>query len=585
MDLQDACTLWSMTELSWCCRHSGYGCPLYDCDAGLDEAEFGWSNPKMSWCCTCMEKGCVTSTSTLSDTTKSDTITRTSLSTTTTSTTTLTTTTTSTTTSTTSSHVFCDWSNTTSCPCGTVCTGCAPSDFDTSVCCVDRCGLEFALGEFGLPIQGAADLQLQLAAKLEGADQPGATCNALMEAGSPSNCTADLASGERCWAECPEDMLAVGFFSCLDGVTVGTSECFYLAGNVTVEEKNALTSAVRATLDGAPAAAAGIDVGSAALWRGVLAAAFGIDHSEISRLSVADDGGGRRLVAPPSRGLVGLSSVVVAYEVVITTAADADSLLALAAAPQDAVRSEFLRSAGAGLEAVAVAREPRLFTTTVGSQMTTQTTVTSTTPTATSLTETGTTVTINHDAAVSGINALDERVLFFVASLGACAVTMFFVLVVVMVWWRHVDRAREEHEDPTRDEPPEANAQSAEPEPDLQKPPGFLTDTFERTSDQEILEVFDDRPQRRRDVPSDSDSDSLVSAETAGRASDPDPSGSAPRVRLPSACSRAGSSKSSAVARHNKIPEPWEEEGSAGRAPSAQAMEYLADACMLSLQI
>ncbi|CAK0827343.1 unnamed protein product [Prorocentrum cordatum] len=226
MDLQDACTLWSMTELSWCCRHSGYGCPLYDCDAGLDEAEFGWSNPKMSWCCTCMEKGCVTSTSTLSDTTKSDTITRTSLSTTTTSTTTLTTTTTSTTTSTTSSHVFCDWSNTTSCPCGTVCTGCAPSDFDTSVCCVDRCGLEFALGEFGLPIQGAADLQLQLAAKLEGADQPGATCNALMEAGSPSNCTADLASGERCWAECPEDMLAVGFFSCLDGVTVGTSECW-----------------------------------------------------------------------------------------------------------------------------------------------------------------------------------------------------------------------------------------------------------------------------------------------------------------------------------------------------------------------
>jgi len=450
---------------------------------------------------------------------------------------------------------------------------------------VDRCGLEFALGEFGLPIQGAADLQLQLAAKLEGADQPGATCNALMEAGSPSNCTADLASGERCWAECPEDMLAVGFFSCLDGVTVGTSECFYLAGNVTVEEKNALTSAVRATLDGAAAAAAGIDVGSAALWRGVLAAAFGVEPSELARLAVSDGGATRRLGEAAPRGAAGRSSVLVAYELIIARAADADALLALAASPQAALRAEFLRSSGLDLEAVEVTRAPRLFTTTIGRQATTETSLTSTTQTGTSLTATHTTVTMNYDAAVSGINALDERVLFFVASLGACAVTMFCVLVVAMLWWRHLSRAHAEGEGWASREPPEVEPQAAEPEVEPQQPEGFLTGTFERAGDEEILEVFDDRPQRRRDVPSDSDSDSLVSAETAGRASDPDPSGSAPRVRLPSACSRAGSSKSSAVARHNKIPEPWEEEGSAGRAPSAQAMEYLADACMLSLQI
>jgi len=584
MDQESACTLWTMIELEWCCENSGYGCPLYDCDAGLDTAEFGWSNPKKSWCCACMDKGCVTSTSTLSDTTKSDTITRTTLSTTTTSTTSSITTTKSTTTPTTSTHLYCDWSNTTACPCGTVCTGCAASDFDTSVCCVDRCGLEFALSEFGLPIQGTVDLQLQLAAKLEDAAKAEVNCNALVEAGGPSNCTADLASGERCWADCPEeDMIAIGFFSCLDGVTVGASECFWLAGNITVEERNAISSAVRATLNGS--AASGSDIGSAALWRGVLAAAFAIDPSEISRLSVSDDGETRQLGAPPSRGMVGLSSVLVAYELVIMRAIDADALLALAADPQDALRAEFLRRSGVDLQAVEVAREPRLFTTTVGSQVTTETTLTSTTQTDTSLTVTHTTVTINYDAAVSGINAVDESVLFFVASLGTCAVTMFFVLVVAMLWWRHLNRADEEGEGQTFCGPPEAEAQTAESEAVSHQPEGFLTGIFERTNDQEVLEVFDDRPQRRYDAPCDSDSDSLDSAEMTGKASDPDPSGSVPKVRLPSACRHANGGKSLAVARHNKIPEPWEEAGCTSRAPSAQAMEYLADACMLSLQI
>jgi len=452
---------------------------------------------------------------------------------------------------------------------------------------VDRCGLEFALGEFGLPLRSTIDLQLQLAAKLDDATLAEATCNALDEAGGPSNCTANLASGERCWAACPDDMIAVGSFSCLDGVTVGVSECFWLAGNISAEETNALTSAVRATLDGS--AAGGIDAGSAALWRGVLAAAFGVEPSELARLAVSDGGATRRLGEAAPRGAAGRSSVdssvLVAYELIIARAADADALLALAASPQAALRAEFLRSSGLDLEAVEVTRAPRLFTTTIGRQATTETSLTSTTQTGTSLTATHTTVTMNYDAAVSGINALDERVLFFVASLGACAVTMFCVLVVAMLWWRHLSRAHAEGEGWASREPPEVEPQAAEPEVEPQQPEGFLTGTFERAGDEEILEVFDDRPQRRRDVPSDSDSDSLVSAETAGRASDPDPSGSAPRVRLPSACSRAGSSKSSAVARHNKIPEPWEEEGSAGRAPSAQAMEYLADACMLSLQI
>ncbi|CAK0789144.1 unnamed protein product [Prorocentrum cordatum] len=307
MDQESACTLWSMVELEWCCRNSGYGCPLYDCDAGLETAEFGWSNPKKSWCCTCMDKGCVTSTFTMSATTKSDTITRTSLSTTTTSTTSSTRSTTSTTTSTTSTHIYCDWSNTTACPCGSVCTGCAPNDFDTSACCVDRCGLEFALGEFGLPLRSTIDLQLQLAAKLDDATLAEATCNALDEAGGPSNCTANLASGERCWAACPDDMIAVGSFSCLDGVTVGVSECFWLAGNISAEETNALTSAVRATLDGS--AAGGIDAGSAALWRGVLAAAFGVEPSELARLAVSDGGATRRLGEAAPRGAAGRSSV------------------------------------------------------------------------------------------------------------------------------------------------------------------------------------------------------------------------------------------------------------------------------------
>jgi hypothetical protein len=277
--------------------------------------------------------------------------------------------------------------------------------------------------------------------------------------------------------------------------------------------------------------------------------------------------------------MVGLSSVLIAYEVIIMTATDADTLLGLAAGPQDAVRAEFFRSFGIALEAVEVAREPRLFITTVGSQDTTQTTVTSTTRTDTSLTETYTTVTINYDAALSGINALDEKVLFFVASLGACAVTMFFVLVVLMLWWRHVDRAREKDEGRTFLEPPEADAQSAEPEPDSQQPPGFLTYIFERTNDQEVLEVFDDRPQRRCDAPSEPDDESFVSDE------DGDLGGTVPKLRLPSVCSHTSGGKSAAVARHNKIPEPWEEEGCASRTPSAQAMEYLADACMLSLQI
>jgi hypothetical protein len=444
--------------------------------------------------------------------------------------------------------------------------------------------VEFALGEFGLPIQGTADLQLQLAAKLEDAAKAQVTCNALEEAGGPSNCTADLASGERCSADCPEDMMAVGFFSCLDGVTVGTSECFWSAGNITVEEKNALTSAVRATWDGA--ATGGSDIGSTALWQGVLAAAFGIDPSEISRLSVSDDGGTRRLRDPPSRRTVVLSSVLIAYELIIMRATDADALLALAADPQDALRAELFRSSGVDLVAVEVAREPQLFTTTVGSQATTETTLTSTTQTDTSLTVTYTTVTVNYDAAVSGINALDQRVLFFVASLGACAVTMFCVLVVAMLWWRHLSRTCEEGEGRTFHGPPEVEAQTPESEAaSQQQPEGFLTGIFERTNDQEVLEVFDDRPQRRYDAQSDSDSDSLVSDETGGKASDLDPSGSVPKVRLPSACSHAGNGKSAAVARHNKIPEPWEEEGGTSRAPSAQAMEYLADACMLSLQI
>merc|ERR1712224_396650 len=86
-------------------------------------------------------------------------------------------------------------------------------------------------------------------------------------------------------------------------------------------DRNAISSAVRATLDKVAAAANGTDIGSAALWRQVLASVFGVALSDIPRLSVSESVG-RRLNIPPSQGIAQFTSVLVTYEMVIPSTPD-----------------------------------------------------------------------------------------------------------------------------------------------------------------------------------------------------------------------------------------------------------------------
>jgi hypothetical protein len=356
---------------------------------------------------------------------------------------------------------------------------------------------------------------------------------------------------------------------------------------LTVQEKNGLFSSFQVQVDDVAATTAGADIRSAGLWREVVASTFGIDPSDVRRAAASVE---RRLGEAARRTAEQLATVLVSYEMVLVDTAASDVALALAASPGVALQEEFLRNFGVNVQAVQVTQSPQLFLTHVGSQITTETTFTETTVTGTTTTRTVTSLTSNPDAALSGINALDDEVVLLIASMGGCAVAMFCMLVVTMILWRTTAT-------PKQEEPPEAswstNVQPGGSEPaqpqlpaEPPQPSGFLMEAFERTDAKDVLEVFDDRPQRRQDLSSfDGTSEHESATESDMQVSEPSAhSAEGPAKMRPAA---SGGPKSG-VARHNKIPETWEEEtgtATGRRQPSASAMDYLTDSTMLSLEV
>lgn len=495
-----------------------------------------------------------------------------------------------------------------SCPCGHVCTGCTESEFDAAICCVDRCGLDFVLHEFGLPVS-PSDLELQLSMKLAGHRLESLTCDALTDsgAGASSNCTTDLADGAQCQVGCPNiETIAVGFFHCIDGMTVGASECLFIGGNLTVQTMNAFASSILVTVE---STASGVDASQADQIQEVLTAMFGVDASDFLKVSVTQDPGVARRVGAsqsesnherelpaemPRRATPGTFNVLIAYQLVVSSPSATDALLVLAASPQSALQAAFLSVLNVSVAAVSVQVTPKLFTTTVGNQVTTQTTLTSISMTESSTTVTDTTATADPDADVSGLNNLSENTVFLIMSLGGMAIVMFCMLLVAMVFWRIFEQKA--HEDKTEEIDEAESPPPSEPDIELPYSTGFLGAAVERVEGDkgepidDVPPVCEDHP--RNDIYSDSDSvSSEMGAFTSGGGI------AMPRLRLASVCSHASSSSSkSAVARHNKIPEPWEEasqpigmigmtDGRRGRPPTASEMDYQTDSSMFSAAV
>jgi hypothetical protein len=234
------------------------------------------------------------------------------------------------------------------CPCGytyrpgfenIVCKHSPCTDQDVHTCCVDPCGLEFALWKMGLS-GDSQELQQQLLMTLSpapGGPGSGLTCDGTAESlgAGDTNCTANLAEGDKCQVLCAAGEVPVGYFTCVQGEVLGSSSCIDSSSSFIIETVNKVASGISLDLyDSAMASSQGRTL----KMMQVLAATFGVDSSNITKVTVTEVA--RRLDAHAqhfSRQLQQTAShYYVAYEVVVIDSADTSSILNTAASMADA---------------------------------------------------------------------------------------------------------------------------------------------------------------------------------------------------------------------------------------------------------
>lgn len=284
------------------------------------------------------------------------------------------------------------------------------TDEDVQTCCVDPCGLESTLWKMGLS-ENSTELQQQLLMTLSPAPGSGLACDGTSESlgANETNCTANLAEGDKCQVLCAADEVPVGYFTCVKGEVLGSSTCYDSSESFIIETVNKVASGL--SLDLSNSAMASSQELTLKMMQ-VLATTFGVDPSNITKVTVTEVA--RRLDA---RQLQQTSSqYYVAYEVVVVDSADTSSILSTAASMADAGsagQETFLAAMadefGISEQDVAVTAitTPSLFTdgmpVSVPSSTTTTTTITSSTTSSTSSTSSTNTT----DAPIKSVGPQD----------------------------------------------------------------------------------------------------------------------------------------------------------------------------------